>query len=123
MNRQQKIGVYISRVNSTLNGNYIDMELTQEEVNRIYNETKDYESNRDMKAIDELIEKYEGMSKTLSNFLVIQNLEQLKEQLKEQHKKDVLNAYSMGAETVKYSSVYGLVIETSAEQYYQQTYE
>jgi NAD-dependent DNA ligase len=73
-----------------------------------------------MKAIDELIEKYFDKDESLlSDEMcdeILKDLEQLKAELKEQHKKDVINAWTSGKE-----SVINFEIKTctsSAEQYY-----
>ena len=104
-----------------------------------------------MKAIDKLIEKYEGFGILPFTGVVIQDLEALKEQLKsehdkkinnllkshaewmtlavdrkaeieqlkEQHKEDVMNAHYDGSGLVDQ----GQDMKMHSEQYYQQTHE
>ena len=82
-----------------------------------------------MKAIDKLIEKYKGMSKTLQNALVIQNLEQLKADLKKQHKKDLIEFHvavmekGLESEASEYKkSEWDRLVRHQAKQYYNENH-
>jgi NAD-dependent DNA ligase len=78
-----------------------------------------------MKAIDELIEKYFDKDKSLlSDEMcdeILKDLEQLKAELKEQHKKDVVTAVKYGIFITK-SGTKTEVADKESEQYYNQNH-
>jgi NAD-dependent DNA ligase len=83
-----------------------------------------------MKAIDELIEKYFDKDESLLSDemcdKILKDLEQLKAELNEQHKKDVVEAYIWGCyketESNESEDDFYMRVDDESEQYYNQNH-